>query len=331
MSFIDVKYIDLVSPQLLKYTKKKEGLYNFRCPYCGDSQKKKNKCRGYIFRVKNDYVYKCHNCGIGRTFTNFLKDQNKLLYQQYVMERYRDGLTGKGSNTPNPVFEFDKPTFTKKDISINLPRISELNTTHPAREYLNHRHIKDLDRFFYCSKFKEWTNSHKHTYDDMRGDEPRIIIPLYTEDNKLFGFQGRSLAVQPFMRYITILLDETHPKLYGLERINRLRPVYVTEGPFDSTFLRNSIAMCGSDIHLGSIGISSPVWVYDNEPRSPEIVRRIETAIATKQTVVIWPSDIHEKDINDMVLAGHDVQSVVESNTYSGLEAHVKLNTWNKI
>jgi hypothetical protein len=165
----------------------------------------------------------------------------------------------------------------------------------------------------------------------MRGDNPRIIIPMYTVDNELFGFQGRSLSPNTNMRYITVMLDDDHPKLYGLETINRLRPVYIVEGPFDSTFIRNSIAMCGSDIHLGSIGISTPVWVYDNEPRNTEIVKRIQSTVSTQQDVVIWPSDIHQKDINDMVLAGHDVQSIVESNTFSGLEANLKLNTWKKI
>ena len=331
MSLIDAKYISLVSPQLLKYAKKRGNLHNFRCPYCGDSKKYKNKARGYLFKVKNDYVYKCHNCGVGRTFTNFLKDQNKMLYDQYVMERYRDGLTGKGSNTPDPVFDFEKPVFVKKKKSINLPKISDLNTSHPARLYLENRRIKDLDRFYYAERFKEWTNSLKHTFDDMRGDNPRIIIPMYTVDGDLFGFQGRSLSPNTNMRYITVMLDEDHPKLYGLETINRLRPVYIVEGPFDSTFIRNSIAMCGADADVSRWGVSSPVYVYDNEPRSPEIVRRIETAISTQQTVVIWPSNIHEKDINDMVLAGHDVQSVVESNVYSGLKAKLQFNTWKRI
>ena len=86
--------------------------------------------------------------------------------------------------------------------------------------------------------------------------------------------------------------------------------------------------MAGSDVRLPYKNV---VMIYDNEPRSPEIVRRIETAISTQQTVVIWPSNIPEKDINDMVLAGHDVQSVVESNVYSGLKAKLQFNTWKRI
>ena len=127
------------------------------------------------------------------------------------------------------------------------------------------------------------------------------------------------------------MLNDDAPKIYGLDNIRRDASVFITEGPFDSTFIRNSIAMCGADADVSRWGISNPVWIYDNEPRSPEICRRIQSAITSQQTVVIWPNNIPEKDINDMVLAGHDVQSMVESNVYSGLKAQLQFNTWKRI
>lgn len=331
MSYIDDKYIMLCSPQLLKFEKKKNGLYNFRCPYCGDSQKRRDKARGYLFLVKNDYVYKCHNCGIGRTFTNFLKDQNATLHDEYVMERYKEGLTGKNSQTPDPEFNFEKPIFKKSVHDIDLEKISDLNSSHPAREYLEQRKIKDLDYFFYCPKFKEWTNQQKEIFSDMRGDGPRIILPLYTADKKMFGFQGRSLSKTAKLRYITVILDETQPKLFGLDKIDYGRTIYVTEGPFDSLFIRNSIAMCGADVHLDRRTFNDVVWIYDNEPRNQQIVGKIKSAIDNNEKVVIWPSSIQEKDINDMVISGLDVQNVVESNIYQGLQAQLKLNAWKKV
>ena len=127
------------------------------------------------------------------------------------------------------------------------------------------------------------------------------------------------------------MINDDAPKIYGLDNIRRDAPVFITEGPFDSTFIRNSIAMCGSDGDVGKWCISTPVWVYDNEPRNREIVRRIEDTIDRGDPVVIWPSTISEKDINDMVLAGHDVQSMVELNVYSGLKAKLQFNTWKRI
>ena len=331
MSYVDLKYINSVSPRLEKFTKKKDYLYNFRCPYCGDSKKNKNRARGFFFRVKADMVFKCHNCGVGRTLTNFLKDIDVNLHDQYVMEKFKNGLTGKGTTTPNPKFEFEKPVF-KKSTHIDLKKISELNTTHPARQYLENRKIEDLDRFYYCPKFKEWTNkvSQTQVFDDLKIDGPRIIIPLRDKEGIMFGFQGRSISPREKLRYITIMLDESKPKIYGLDTVNSTENVYVTEGPFDSHFLTNAIAMCGSDVDLSTLDYQF-VYAFDNEPRNREIVARIETTIERGDKVVIFPRDVHEKDINDMVLAGRDVKRMIESNVYQGLEAKLKLNTWKKV
>jgi hypothetical protein len=127
------------------------------------------------------------------------------------------------------------------------------------------------------------------------------------------------------------MFEDNAPKIYGLDNIRKDAPVYITEGPFESTFIRNSIAMCGADANVDRWGISNPVWIYDNEPRNIEIVRRIGNTIDSGDSVVIWPNGIYYKDINDMVMSGLDVQSVIESNTYSGLEAKLKFNTWKKI
>ena len=291
MSFVDQKYIGLVSSRLEKFKQVKTGLYNFRCIYCGDSQKNKNKTRGYIYGYKNDHNYKCHNCGVSKSFTNFLKDIDSSLYDQYVMERYKNGSTGKGSNTPEPKFTFEKPKFTKK--AFDLPSIAELNKEHSARIYLENRKIPQnfLSQLFYCEKFKQWTNEQKETFESTKYDEPRIIIPLIN-NGEIFGFQGRSLSKKPKVKYITIILDEDQPKIYGLDRIDWNKTVYVVEGPFDSMFIDNSIAMVGADIDKMFFATNFEtnfVMVYDNEKRNKEMVTRLEKSIEMKFPVVIWP------------------------------------------
>ena len=329
MSFLDVKYINLISPRLNLFSRKKADLYNFRCPYCGDSQKRRNKARGYLFKIKNDFVFKCHNCGMGRTLSNFLKDQDSFLHDQYVMEKFKEGKSGKGTTVPKPKFNFKEPKFVKHDTG--LEKISDLNISHPARVYLEQRGIKDLEYFYYCPKFKEWTNSQKKTFDTLRQDGPRIIIPFKDKQGNLFGYQGRSLAPTAKIRYITIMLDEEQPKIFGLDRINTDESIYIVEGPFDSTFIKNSVAMAGSDADIRSFNWSDHIWIFDNEPRNREIVARISKVIDRGDKVVIWPTTIKEKDINDMHLAGHDVQSLVDCNVYRGLEATLKFNTWKKV
>ena len=323
MNLVDSKYIGLVSSRLQKFKKVKTDLYNFRCPICGDSQKNKSKTRGYLYSVKADMNFRCHNCGASMTLSNFLKEIDTVLHKQYVFERFKTNSTGRGTVVEEPVFKFEVPKFKPK---IDLPKASEVPR---AREYLKKRKINPT-QFYYADKFKAWTNSQKKTFDNIDKDHARIIIPLFYEDT-LIGFQGRSLDpwIQP--KYLTVMFHDDSPKIYGLAQIRRDAPVFVTEGPFDSTFIRNSIAMCGADGDVGKWGVSTPVWVYDNEPRSTEITSRISNTIDRGDKVVIWPTNIKEKDINDMVLAGHDVQTIVESNVYDGLKAKLQFNTWKRI
>ena len=323
MDLVDSKYIGLVSSRLQKFKRVKGDLYNFRCPLCGDSQKHKNKARGYFYQVKTNTNYKCHNCGASLSFNNFLKQIDPTLHKQYTMEKFKDGFTGKNFVVEEPKLDFKKPVFKKK---LNLPRASEIPA---AKNYLEKRKV-DSTKFYYASKFKEWVNTHKKTFDYIKKDESRIIIPMYDTESNLIGFQGRSL-IPNSVKYITVMLNEEAPKVYGLDKINKGEIVYVVEGPFDSTFVSNSVAMCGSDSSLACLEGSSIVYVYDNEPRNKEIVGKIEKCINRGERVIIWPLGIEQKDINDMVLVGHDIMSMLQSNIYSNLEAKIKFNNWKKV
>jgi transcription elongation factor Elf1 len=322
MDFVDVKYINLISARFQKFKKVKNNLYNFRCPICGDSQKNKSKARGYLYQVKNNINFKCHNCGVNVSFNNFLKQIDPVVHKQYTFEKFKEGHTGKNFTVEEPKFNFKSPTFKPK---LDLPKASE---NAAAKDYLVKRKLNP-DKFYYTDKFKSWTNSIKEVFDDTTQDEPRIIIPLFYQ-NTLVGFQGRALGSRK-IKYITVMLNDDAPKIYGLDEIQKNKTIYITEGPFDSTFICNAIAMCGADADISNWGISNPVWIYDNEPRNAEIVSRISRTIERGERVVIWPSNVNEKDINDMVLSGLDVQSVIELNTYSGLEAKLKFTTWKKI
>ena len=324
MDIIDSKYIGLVSSRLQKFKKVKADLYNFRCPICGDSQKHKNKARGYFYQVKTNTNFKCHNCGASSSFNNFLKQIDSTLHKQYTMEKFKEGFAG-GRNfvVDEPKLEFKKPVFRKK---LDLPKATEVPI---AKEYLEKRKL-DPSKFYFAHKFKEWANTQKQTFDTIGRDESRIIIPLHDTEKNLIGFQGRSLGPNS-VKYITVMINEDAPKIYGLDKVDNEKPIYIIEGPFDATLVQNGVAMCGSDLDIRSFGWSDSIYVYDNEPRNREIVNRIDKTINGGYKVVIWPTSIVEKDINDMVLGGHKIMSVLESNTYSGLQAKVKFNNWKKI
>ena len=324
MDIIDSKYIGLVSSRLQKFKRVKANLYNFRCPICGDSKKHKNKARGYFYQVKTNTNFKCHNCGASLSLNNFLKQIDSTLHKQYTLEKFKEGHAG-GRNfvVEEPKFEFKQPVFRK---GLDLPKASDVTV---AKEYLEKRKL-DPSKFYFTNKFKQGTNTQKKTFDTIGRDESRIIIPMYDENRNLIGFQGRSLGPNS-VKYITVMINDEAPKIYGLDTIETEKPIYILEGPFDSTLVENSVAMCGSDIDIGSFGWSDYIWVFDNEPRNREIVNRISKTIDRGDKIVIWPSTVTEKDVNDMTMSGHNVMNLLESNTYSGLKAKIKFNNWKKI
>ena len=325
MDLVDAKYIGLISSRLEKFKRVKDNLYNFRCPICGDSQKQRNKARGYLYSVKADINFKCHNCGASMTFSTFLKEVDPVCHKSYIFERFKSGKTGRGYVVETPKFDFDKPVFKKK---LSLPLAS---TNDKASDYLKKRKLNPT-KFYYAEKFKSFCNSLKNdSFSSTINDNPRIVIPLYDEEKNLIGIQGRSLNPWDQPKYLTIMLSDDAPKIYGLDTVKKDEKIYIVEGPFDSTFVENSVAMCGSDVDIGSFNWSDYIWVLDNEPRNREILNRICKLIDRGQQVVIWPSDVQEKDINDMILSGRNVQDMIESNTYSGLEAKVKFTNWKKI
>jgi hypothetical protein len=323
MDAIDDYYINLLSSRLEKFKKIKPGLYNCRCNICGDSQKNKTKARGYFYEKKNNTNYKCHNCGINVSLNNYLKQVDPTLHEEYSLAKYKRGLTGKNFVTTAPKFDNPKPVFRSR---LNLPRASEEET---PKNYLESRNI-DATKFYYAKEFKKWVNTLKPTFNKraLYYEEERLIIPLYYQ-KQLIGFQGRTLG-KSTIKYITIMLDENAPKVYNYDSIDNTQPVYILEGPFDSYFIENSIAMCGADVDLAKLNIKQPIYIYDNEPRNKEIVDRMERTIAQSLPLVIWPKNVKQKDVNLMVLSGLDVNQIIKQNIYTGLLANLNFNEWKK-
>ena len=331
-SYIDLKFINDLSGRLSQFKKKTDYLFNFRCPHCGDSQKSKTKARAYFYRVKNDMFFKCHNCGMGQNLANFIKFVDPKLYEQYLLERYKKSAPA----TPKPKFDF-KPTKFKDQTPLDdLKSIKQLPENHPARLYCVNRKIpeKYFDKLFLSDKFMTLVNEVKPNTYKITKDHPRLIIPFYDTTGKLFAFQGRAFGKeQP--KYLTIKLDENKQKVYGLERINFQNQVFIVEGPIDSLFIDNCLAAGGADLFLkNKIPNENITYIFDNEPRNKEIVKRMYKVIEQDFNVVIWPEDIQLKDVNDMIMSGLtiiELQDIISNNTYSKLSALTKLNYWKKI
>lgn len=330
--FIDRNFLLLLSPKLQKFSKKKDDLYNFRCPLCGDSQKNKSKCRGYVYRKKNDYFYMCHNCSASTSFFNFLKQVDPNLVEEYQLERYKNSAN---TNSPEPEFsEFKtKPVFVK---TLDLPTIESLPEEHFAKKYVISRKIpkKMYSQLYYADDFKSFVDSFNIEKDIMAGDR-RLIIPFFDKEGNLTGFQGRALG-ESKIRYITIKLMDDVPRMFGINRINEEESIYVFEGPIDSMFIKNSVAVASSALESAAdyLDKSKIVLVFDNEPRNKEIVKLMEHAIDNHFNVIVWPAMIQDKDINEMVLTGFDIEElhdIMEKHTFVNLRAKMEFVNWKKI
>jgi transcription elongation factor Elf1 len=331
MSYIDTKYLNIISPYLQQFKKRGDNLWNFRCPYCGDSQKSRTKARGFVFRKKNDLFFKCHNCGVGASLGNLVKTIDSKTYKDYIMERYKKGVETRSS--PQPEFHFNAPVFRKKGILEGLQSIKDLPDDHPARQIVEKRKLPEesLSDLYLCESFFKFTNSIiKGKFPSLGGDHPRLIIPFRGEDGEVFAYQGRAFGnEQP--KYITIKIDEDRDKIFGLNKVDKSKPILVVEGPLDSLFLDNCIAVAGADFSniKGDLTV-----IYDNEPRNKEINKQIEKTIDQGKSVCLWPDHMKEKDINDMIIAGYskkEVQEIITNNTFSGASAKLRFAEWRRI
>jgi len=340
---IDTKYLGLISLRLRNYTKKSNRLWNCSCPLCGDSQKDSRKARGYFFAHKERLWYKCHNCGEATSFQNFLKKFDPNLYKEYLAERIGSKFGNKNkSDEPDPTkmkFDLSSIKSVKDNVQVTgyLKRFEDMPIEH--QNYWGSRKLPASARkyIFYTPAFYAFSNlvAKKKVFKEqaLRYDHPRFIIPFYDEEGKIFAFQGRELPGRNSgAKYITIKLDGDAPKVFGLDRVDRNKPIYIVEGPVDSLFLQNCLAASGGDLLAisGRVRPKKEIFAFDNEPRSPQTVDKMNKAIEAGKSVVIFPSSIKKKDINDMVIAGLDVQHVISENVYEGLAAKMAMTRWAK-
>lgn len=337
MLWIEHKYISLLSGRLERFQRINSTVYRFRCPICGDSQKDRRKARGHLLEKGGKIRFYCHNCSASMQFKYFMKEIDPTLYLEYIKEQIKE--SGNQKDVETFAEKMKPPVFVKTTALSKLKKVSQLDPDHPVKKYIDSRQIPSHLHYklFYAPKFGAWVNS--MIPDKIKigeKDEPRLIIPFLDEEKNLFGFQGRSFR-KDGVRYITIMLDETKPKVFGLDTIDESKDIYLLEGPIDSMFLPNAMAAAGGDLsaQIEQTGLLKEkiVVVFDNEPRHSDTIKRMQKAIDAGYRVVIWPSDIQYKDVNDMILSGMKseyIKDVLDECNYSGPTAKLHFALWRK-
>ena len=342
MLHIDLKYINMIAHRFERFKRKDDYLFNFRCPICGDSSTKKNKARGYLYKKKNDMFYKCHNCGAGTTFGGLLKITDPLLHKEYVMERYSEGVAGPRANK-TPEFDFKPPVFnTPKDGLIDelMDRVDKLHeqcelsdSNHIAVDYCKRRMIpkEKWDRLYHIEDISKIHQLAPKYRDRIKTNEPRLAIPFFDSNGKLTGLTLRDYGNNP-LRYIMVKINEDAPTIFGLDCISNDTPVKIVEGPLDSLFLDNAIACAGTSFSkIDTLNLPQDrIIIVDNQPKNTEVCNIVHKLIKSGERVVIWPDEILEKDINDMVLNGVAVEEIISNNVFHNLEAELRFTNWRK-
>lgn len=332
--WIENKYASLLSSKLRNYKVKNNSPYlsTFSCPLCGDSQKNKNKTRGYFYTGNNDKLrFICHNCGASLPFTLFLKRIDPLLYKNYIYEVF-----SREDKKPQKKQEEKEPekVENKDFLSKYCTKVSELKPTHIAMKYLIERKIpkeawEDLYFIDDLSKLKEEFPQ----YDKLPADG-RIVIPIKNRSNELIGMTARALDKKSKLRYV-ILKKSDEPLLFNWNRAKLDQKVYVTEGAFDSMFLPNSVAVTGADFHkiLNKIPKDKLVVIFDNQPRNIEIINKMKKISEDGYNIVVWPRDLSSKgkDINELILSGmtqEEIKKLIDSRTFKGLQSKLEIAKW---
>lgn len=334
---LDQKYASMLRPYVRNFTKK-NNVFNFSCPYCGDSKKITSRARGYLFPGKNDnLLYKCHNCSAPAGFGSLLKEVDNNLSSEYGKDRFLEGKSERPAVEP----AFAPPKF-KKSVDKALTKISALKPDHFAKQYVMNRGIPPAQhhKLFYIRNFKVWANTVRAESfaEPIKKDEPRLIIPLIDKQHQVVGYQGRAFESDHPLKYITILVDERALKMFGLDTVNINQTVRAFEGPIDAMFIPNAVATTGGRqdtlLQQAGIGKDRTVLVYDNEPRNIHTIEKMEKGLASGWKVCIWPNNIKETDINAMVQAGYSVDyltNIIDANTHQGLIGTLALGAWRKV
>ena len=334
--YVDVNYACLVAVRFRNSVRRGNYLWNFSCPLCGDSVKNKRKARGYIYNVKGRLAYRCHNCGESMSLSSFLERTDSNLANEYKMAIVRDKMEERAQyqlavKKPEP-----EPVL-RDDVLSTIKSIKELGVNHPATRYCIKRKIPTAlwGDLYFAPKFKAFTNGILPLkFEDEEHDHPRLIIPYFDDHGRVHAFQGRAFKNEE-PKYYTIKIDEQSERVYGLHRLDFSKRVYAFEGPIDSMYIPNAIAVSGSSFGGNTLERlkSNLVVVFDNEPRNKSITSIMSKVIERGYDICIWPASFKYKDVGEAIEAGMTSQSILDiinENTYNGLAAEVSYTQWKK-
>ena len=312
-------------------TKKSDSIYIARCPICGDSKKDISKKRFYIlFSRKQTY---CQNCHYNNSIHGFIKENYPDVYKQYWKENF-----AKKRVAPPKIPKVPKEILNRQEGMKKTKRILKKAKPYGLTDKLPEHIIKYLEgrcldpkRFMFMERYVGFVKDYQEEAIPLFSD-PRIVIPYIKKSNReLYAMQGRATKEGQKPKYLTVKFTEDMGKIYNIYNIDPDKTVYVLEGPIDSMFLPNAVALSGANISDSILKefkkFKDVVFIFDSDfVYNPDIRAIIKKVISYGYGIYI-PSkklSIH-KDINDIVIdAGikdKELVSEIENRTFKGIVA----------
>ena len=289
--------------------------------------------RGNFYVKVGALMYGCYNCNASMRFETFLKDFDSNLYQQYRLEVFKEGMSNQ-INIIQPHIPETKKYIP--DIFEDLPLVSSLDEKTQAFQFCSRRKlpIYDFD-FHFVEGFYEWSKGHTDKFEKWTGkDHSRIVMPWRDENKKIIGYSARALDNLQQNKYIRIFLDDdVKLKLFGMDRVDLKKQVYVLEGEIDSLMISNALAVANGKLH--TYVNKDAIYIPDNDVRNKHIMRNVSEMIDMGLKVCLLPENEWGKDLNEMKVNGNLTESalldIINKNVVQGLSGKLKFNNWKKV
>lgn len=282
--------------------------YQGSCPMCREGASWLKKQR-FFFIPKKNLIY-CHNCGYsanplkwvsdvtGTTINEVLKDSGDIVVEINITEEKKTKI--------------ESETLPKDCINIFDPK--------QVAYYKDNKIIQKSIEFVKNRLLDKAINRPRALYVSLtdRVHKNRLIIPFYDENEKIVYYQSRTILETDNLykpRYMSkIGSDKT---IFNINQIDsNMDHVFIFEGPINSCFLKNGIAIGGiqessyqlftncQEEQMNKYPFHKRIWVLDSQWIDKAAFNKTKKLLELKEKVFMWPKEIGKicKDFNDIAL-----------------------------
>tara|TARA_R110000787_G_scaffold100723_1_gene205790 strand:+ start:7518 stop:8543 length:1026 start_codon:yes stop_codon:yes gene_type:complete len=331
---------DYVAQKFLQYAgyakyKKYNSVYEGGCNVCNEGKSWGRKRRLYYI-PKKELIF-CQNCGWSSRPLKWISHSTGMSVEDILAEAKQESCIDLNHDLDRISIGSKHNDTTLPDDSINLfdpIQIRFYRGTPMVLRALDYIKLRKLDVAVNRPK-SLWISLSDYTHQN------RLVLPFY-ENGKIIHYQTRSITDDGKPSYLSKVNSDK--PLFNYDNIDSdLDYIFICEGPIDSFFVQNGVAVAGIQKDCKTDGFNSsqrsqldrfiglkPIWVLDSQHLDETSMKRSLALIERGDNVFIWPKDfgMKFKDLNEMACS-LNIKKIpskfILKNTYSGMKAKYKL------